>query len=125
MTMGLTSKVIVFMIVMNTFMSFVGNSGFLGSGYETDAMYERAKKFRINSQDAVSGIDLGVVGTVLQAVFNPILYIIDLLGIVLGFFADPIIFAGSLASPFAEIAGSLFAGLQATAIISVIRGVAA
>lgn len=126
MATGLTSKILIFVVIMYVGISFIGNSGFLGSEYETSAMAERVNKITDNARASIEGMDVeGATGTILEAVFNPILYIVDALGFLLGVFTDPLIFASKLPAPFSEIMMGLFSVLNIGAVISVFRGVQA
>jgi len=126
MAMGQISKIFIFIIVINTLVMYAGNSGMIGEDVEVQRMQDYMNDLHKKSQDVVSDTNTGSGINILEY-FNPLNYetVANLLGLATGFFIDPALMFGVLPAPFDFMLGSIFIILEGTAIVSLIRGVAA
>jgi len=124
MALGLTSKIFVFIICVNIVVAFAGEGGLILQDENVQTMSDRIDKLRNQtrgfgeSMNATSGL------TVLDY-FNPLNYgwVADGLGLITGFFTDPIYFSRALPNPLGILAGSLFLLLEIMAVVGLVRGV--
>jgi len=126
MAMGMISKLFVFMIVINSLVAFVGGAGLLGENARVNKAQDYINDLQTQSLEATAETD-ATSGITILDYFNPLNYswVRKLLGIVTGFFVDPILMFGALPAPLSNMFRLLYAVLEVLAIGGFARGVVA
>jgi len=126
MSLGMTSKIFVFIICVNIVVAFAGNAGLITEDENIQTMSDRIDKLRNQTQGFDEGMNTSSGLTVLDY-FNPLNYgwVADGLAMITGFFTDPIFFSRALPNPLDILAGTLFLVLEIMAVVGLVRGVVA
>ncbi|MFB6089019.1 MAG: hypothetical protein ABEK36_04535 [Candidatus Aenigmatarchaeota archaeon] len=126
MALGQVSKIFIFIIVINSLVTYAANFGMIGEDVEVQRMQDYINDLQSKSDDTITDTNTGSGITILEY-FNPLNYevVANALGLITGFFIDPILMFGVLPSPFSYMMGLLFSILEITAVAGFIRGVAA
>ncbi len=126
MAMGMISKLFVIFIVINSIVAFAAGSGMFSGEADVKRMSDYIDNLKEQSTESDRDVS-GTSGINILEYFNPLNYgpVADFIGIVSGFFVDPILMFGTLPAPFSYMFGTMFSVLEIVAIAGFIRGVAA
>jgi len=123
--MNLASRLLVFFIIINSIVAFMGTSGYFAD-VETNRARDYVNQLSEESTGSVEETDESSGITILEY-FNPLNYgfVREFLSIMSGFFLDPIFLFATFPAPFSYMFMTLFSTLEIVAIASFARGVAA
>jgi len=127
MALGKMSKIMIFALVVNSLVAFAGAEGIgLGEDVNPASASDRMNEFEDQATNITKSVGEEESGFTVLDFFNPMGGgVWNMFGLILGFFADPILFAFALPMPLNLIMGSVMMALEATIFITIIRGVAA
>ena len=124
MTLGLTSKILVFVLILNSVVAFAGIQGMLGSDVDWKKSRDILTQFRNNTADVTKDIktedESGIIG---MDFFNPLSKVWGWINMVIDFFTNPIALAWVLPMPLNWIFGLIISMLEGAAIVGIVRGV--
>lgn len=121
--MGMIQKLFIFFIVLNSLVMFVGNAGMFGGDVSVGRASDYIMDLHEKSQETLE-TDASSSGISILEYFNPLNYapVAKFLSLVTGFFVDPIFMFSALPDPFSYMFGFVFAILEGTALVGLIRG---
>lgn len=124
MALGLTSKILVFVLILNSVVAFAGMEGMLGSDVNWKKSRDLLGQFRNNTQESTEDIkNEDESGITSLDYFNPLAKVWGWLNMVIDFFTNPITLAWTLPMPLNWIFGLVISMLEGAAIVGVVRGV--
>jgi len=124
MALGLTSKILVFVLILNSVVAFAGVQGMLGSDVNWKKSRDLLGQFRNNTEESTEEIkNEGESGITSTDFFNPLAKVWGWLNMVIDFFTNPIALAWNMPMPLNWIFGLVISMLEGAAIAGVVRGV--
>lgn len=125
MAIGLTSKLFIIMIVINTVVAFGGSTMIYDSTEQVKTMSDHIDDLQTATQNVDKDIG-GTSGINILEYFNPLNYgwVADGISLIGGYFIDPIIMFGTLPAPFGTMFSAIYGALQIFAGLGLIRGFA-